>query len=1130
MTTSTGRNTLKRAAMGGAALVALVAGTAAAEPVEFAIAPGALGKALNDFSMQSDREILVSSELVSGKQSAGVKGSYEPEEALGKLLAGAGLNYRLTSSNVFLVDAPKAAAAPTPAQAEIIGEGAEETEPEVLETPASAPADSERREQVIVVVGTHIQGARTTDALPVTVIGEEQLAAIGADSGDDLFRSIPQMGDVTFNSGYLPQSSNAARGDVGSVNLRNLGIGNTLVLLNGRRVVQHPTSRANENLVPVLTYNTNAIPTAGVRRVEVLRDGAAAIYGADAVAGVVNTVLREVNNGGDLTIQYGGAEGTDLTQLDINGTFGTDFAGGKGNVSAFLGFTDRSELSTTDQEWTATADRRGFFLGTSLEGIGTLNRTSTISSWGNFATVGTGTVTQNGTALTTGAGAFAIIPSANGNCRTSLGNGICIRSGTRATTGADANTRYDWHAIGTTLLPETERINLFSTARYDFDNGISAFGELGYYQAETSALQVSPTILSAARITVPASNYWNPFGPVTFADGSPNPNRLPGLNISPDGAAVSLTSYRFDDFGLSQVDVENDQFRILGGLRGEWNSFDWETALVYSEASVRDAQDGVSSTRIQEALSWSTPDAYNPFNGGNPNDPSGLDTTISNAAALDYARVRTVRDSRTTLAYWDLKLTKNDLFALPGGDVGMATGIEVRRDTQRDDRDPHVDGTFTFTDIVTGLVSPSDLVGTSDTPDTKGDRTVGAAFVEFAVPLVSPEMSIPLMQSLEMQLAGRYENYSDFGDIAKPKVALGWTVIEGLRFRGSWAQAFRAPNLEQINATVVSRSNTRTDWVRCQADLEAGRITSFAACNNQGFATTGRRAGNPDLEAETADTWTVGTVIQPRILPDDVGSVTFTADLWNVEQEGLVGIYGEGNALILDYLLRMRGSSNPDVVRADPTADEIAAFAGTSLAPVGRVLFVNDAYRNLQPQTVRGVDVSANVALDRTPIGRLNFDVNVARLLEYERMASPDIQALIDARDAGEINSGTIITGGGDLLRQDGSPRWKWNASATWQPTDAITFGAYTQYVGSFIDTGVIDQLGRNWEVEDQRTVNLYGQYEFSEGLISDTRIRLGVRNIEDKLPPMDSSSTGYNGALYQPYGRYWYASIRKSF
>lgn len=1124
MTPRTSRNRLKRGVMSGAALTALMAGAAIAEPVQFSVPPGSLSKALTDFSRQSDREILVSADLVSGKESRGLEGTYEPEVALTTLISNAGLSYRVTPSDVFLIDA--SATEQTAPEPQVTDESSLQSEP--VQLAEAAPA--ERREQTIIVVGSHIQGARTTEALPVTVLGEAQLAAIGADSGDDLFRAIPQMGDVTFNSTYLPQSSNAARGDVGSVNLRNLGIGNTLVLLNGRRVVLHPTSRANENLVPVLTYNTNAIPTAGVSRVEVLRDGAAAIYGADAVAGVVNTVLREVNQGGDITVQYGGAEGTDLTQLDVNGNFGTDFADGRGNVSVFLGYTGRSDLSTTDQDWTATADRRDFFVGTDFEGIGTLDRTSTISSWGNFATVGTGTVRQNGVALTTAGGAFSIIPSANGNCVAGIDDGVCLRSGNRATTGTDRNTRYDTNAVGISLLPEVERINLFSTFRYDMPNGMSTFGEVGYYLAETDAVQQSPTILGSARITVPSTNYWNPFGPTTFADGSANPNRLPGLNISPNGADVTLTSYRFDDFGLSNVNVENDQFRFLTGLRGEVAGFDWESAVLYSRATVRDAQDGVSSSRIQEALSWSTPDAYNPFNGGNPADPSGLDTNVSNAAALDYARIRTERFSRTSLAQIDFKLSRPDLFTLPGGDVGMATGLELRRDLQLDDRDRFVDGTITYTDSETGVAVLSDLVGTSDTPDTKGSRTVGSAYIEFAVPLVSEEMNIPLVESLEMQAAGRYENYSDFGDIAKPKVALSWTVIDGLRFRGSWAQSFRAPNLEQINATVVSRSNTRTDWVRCEADERAGRITDFSDCTGYGFATTGRRAGNPDLQAETADTWTVGTVLQPRIMPDRFGALTLTADLWNVEQEGLIGIYGEGNALILDYLLRTQGSSNPDVVRAAPTADEIAAFAGTGLDPVGRVLFVNDAYRNLQPQKLRGVDFSASLALDETPIGRFNFDLNVAHLIEYERAASPDIQTLIDARSAGEISEGTIIPEGGNLLRQDGSPRWKWNASMTWNPTDAITIGAYTQYTGYFLDTSILNSEGDNWRVDDQQTVNLYAQYSFDEGFAKDTRVRFGVRNVGDQLPPMDSSVTGYNGALYQPYGRYWYGSIRKSF
>ena len=152
------------------------------------------------------------------------------------------------------------------------------------------PADNMVDE--IVVIGSQVQGSKITEAVPVTVLGQDELQSVAAASGDELFRSIPQMGDVSFNSSYLPNSSNSARGDVGSVNLRNLGVGNTLVLLNGRRVVTHPSSRADENLVPVLTYNTNAIPVNGLQRLEVLRDGAAALYGSDAVAGVVNTVLR----------------------------------------------------------------------------------------------------------------------------------------------------------------------------------------------------------------------------------------------------------------------------------------------------------------------------------------------------------------------------------------------------------------------------------------------------------------------------------------------------------------------------------------------------------------------------------------------------------------------------------------------------------------------------------------------------------------------------------------------------------------------------------------------------------------------------------------------------------------------
>ena len=195
-----------------------------------------------------------------------------------------------------------------------------------------APEQEATQVDEIVVVGSQIRGAKVTAALPVTVVGEEQILATAATSGDDLMRSIPQMGDVTFNSSYLPGSSNSARGDTGSVNLRSLGIGNTLVLLNGRRVVGHPTSQANEHLVPVLTYNTNAIPVSGLKRLEVLRDGAAAIYGADAVAGVINTVLRDDMTDWTVSAQYGLVEGTDMWETNFSLFGGQDIADALGPV------------------------------------------------------------------------------------------------------------------------------------------------------------------------------------------------------------------------------------------------------------------------------------------------------------------------------------------------------------------------------------------------------------------------------------------------------------------------------------------------------------------------------------------------------------------------------------------------------------------------------------------------------------------------------------------------------------------------------------------------------------------------------------------------------------------------------
>lgn len=981
-----------------------------------------------------------------------------------------------------------------------------------------APAEQVTQVDEIVVVGSQIRGAKVTAALPVTVIGEEEILAAAATSGDDLFRSIPQMGDVTFNSSYLPGTSNSARGDTGSVNLRSLGIGNTLVLLNGRRVVGHPTSQANEHLVPVLTYNTNAIPVSGLKRLEVLRDGAAAIYGADAVAGVVNTVLRDDMNDWTVTSQYGGAEGTGLREFNFSLYGGQDIQEGRGNVSLFFNYDHRDELNTLDQDYTASNDIRHLFAGTGFEGDTTLNGTSNLTPWGRFTVRGTGVI--NGANYT----AFTVVPDTQAGCRTVVGDGLCLRN----TATLPANLNADNPAMGLTVMPEVDRFNLFLTGRYQINDAVEAFGELGAYHAKSQAWQEPINTASAVNFIIPGSNYYNPF------DNNPD---------------IALTGYRFTDMGPISVAVTNQQFRALGGLRGEWNGWDWETALMWSEASAKDVSDNISATRLQEWAAKTTPDAYNFFNGGTLDNPQVGDATRSNQAALDAIRVDLVRRTKTELGLWDFKISRPDVYQLPAGPVGVAAGIELRTETQLDDRDDRMDGTIQYTNLL-GATS-SDLINSSENPDTYGERDVFSAYVEVAAPLVSPEMGVPLVHNLEVQIAGRFEEYSDFGSVAKPKFAAAWDIVDGFRLRGSWAQGFRAPNLEQINATIITRSNQTVDWSYCEALVRQNALSGGLANCGAGMAsfvdpafandfsqnharksTPERRSGNPNLEPEESETLSFGFVVQPRFIPAEFGDFTITADWWQVEQTGMVGLFRGQNAVTLDYLLRQNGSSNPNVIRAAATAADERIFAGTGLEAAGEILHIVDAYTNQQPQTVEGLDLGVMWRLRGTDYGDFSVNLNVSHLLKYYLEMAPDTQMLSDAIDSGALDPAIWVSGSmGDMIADFGRPEWKWSLSTTWRK-DNLTVGAFTQYISDLYDDSLTNSAGDYWTVDSTITANLYAEYAFDgglfSGLLADSAVRVGVRNITDEQPPL--SSGGYVGTVYQPYGRYWYASIRKTF
>ncbi|TFW20813.1 TonB-dependent receptor [Massilia arenosa] len=988
--------------------------------------------------------------------------------------------------------------------------------------------------QSVTVVGSSIKGSRITTALPVTVVTADEIAATGAVDGDDLLRTVPQLGDVFFNPTNQAQTSNTARGDVSSVDLRGAGLGDTLVMLNGRRLVTHPTSNGN-NTVPLITYNSSAIPAAGLQSVEVLMEGAGAIYGSDAVAGVVNTITKTNFNGLTGSVQYGTAENTNRHEVNTNLFGGRNFKDGRGNVSLSLSILNRTRQNPSDMPFTANQDKRPLFAGTPWANSGAPDGRGGQSSWINGSVFNgtrqvTSAIKQNGTNITTAAGAFHIQPNTYAGCLVQLGNNLCLGSGGNNQNGnAPGNIlRYNNAANDyITVAPSIHRQNALLTGHFDLTDNDTVYGELGLYHAVAHTLTTQPTSLVA--VGVPASNYYNPFGPVTFADGTPNPNRIPGLtNVPASGLPLTFTNYRFNDYGPDHIDVTNYQYRYLVGLKGARNGWDYDTGLLYTYATAEDLSDGVDSNALYKQLALSTPDAYNPFNGSCIDGSGGGDCNPSSKAAIDATKIRIARRSRTGLLLADFKLSRPDLFNTWAGPVGVAVGTELRRETQRDDRDPHVNGSMPFYDAVTGLTQPSSATGVNVTPSSSGSRRVAGAFLELAVPLVSEGMNIPLVQSLNMQVAGRYEHYSDFGSVSKPKLALAWDVNNYIRFRGSYSEGFKAPNLETTADYSYGRASSVTDYYKCEADVRAGRLTNWNNCG-RGVGVRYFISGNPQLGPETSNTSNIGIVLRPDFLPEALGRFTVTLDRWRINQTGIVGVLGLSNVTANDYLDRVNGGAgDPRIVRAEPNADDIAAFAGTNLKPVGNILDVKDTFLNLQPQKISGYDFNLIWRKKTAGWGSFDGNINVAYMDRYTQLPLSGIANLLEARTAGILNPALPLA---DLennrLRNYGKPANKVAFNMTWKLRD-WQVGVSANYIGSVLEPGLLADDGTPWEVDNQTLVNGYVQYRFSNAWLKDARIKLGGRNLFDKLPPL--AQGGYNGGLYNPYGRYLYLNLSNSF
>ncbi len=980
---------------------------------------------------------------------------------------------------------------------------------------AQSSADAGGQPSVIeevVVTGSNIR--RSDDStIPVSVISAEAMEVRDALLPVDLLTSLPSVTNLPQNETRL--GSSGARGDNANINLRNMGATATLILLNGRRLAINPMTAGLSQAV-----NVNQLPTQGVERIEVLRDGASSIYGSDAVGGVINYIMKREFDGMELSIRQGATEhgGGGNTQLSF--TFGsTNLADGRARFIGTIEALRRDSTELVDRDFSRTAlnaDRApapfnnlgGPFDGRSARGIWPTYRVGTATRNNYFRPV------DGVPTLTTSA------PSRANNPEFYL----------------------DLNQFGL-ASPEVTRGNVSFAGEYDINDNLTAFAEFGYY-ASSSTMRRQPLALNAPTsdqlMVMSVDSPYNPYGSRFFdPTGAPNADGTPRIIGTP--TTISMTQMTIADLASEEIDTDADVIRIATGLKGSIGSnWDWEASLFYNQVDGNDeAYPDVRESLLQAAIGRSDASAFNPF---------GYTFRVQDGAVIadaPYTNPQSVVDSfsgvfarsaSSYIASADIRAT-GQLFSWWGGDAQAAVGIEHRREDLEDVRPPFSGENPTSSGLST---TNNDFLLHPPRPDVFGDRDITSVYAELMVPLVSEENDIPLVNRLELNVSVRSERYSDFGDTTKPKIGLNWKPVDWLLLRGSYNEGFMAPSLAALYTTP-----------RWTITAGAGDIDNYRnpALKEGPYVMRTYFGGNEDLRAQESEGDTLGFVLDVPFISD----LTISADWWRIRRTNLLGqrsigqINESDTALLrayaqqqlasgvpIDQINLESGTTNyrgdPDVERFPLTPEDIASFAaynaanpGDPVAAAGRIFSRNRPFLNLSTSEHSGVDFSFRYELRDLPIGDLVFSSEWAYLATAESTLAPaNVAPTLD-----------------DELFASGAAEWRSTSNVFWRngPWNA---GLGIYHVGETHDRGAVttqavyESLGQpsyiapfftqgrtiyRLVVDPFVTYNLSVGYQFDDAqnsLLRDTRLRLSIGNLTDEEPPLNSGSFGYDPSVSQ--------------
>lgn len=853
-------------------------------------------------------------------------------------------------------------------------------------TPAFAQEADEAaadNDDVIVVTGTSIRGI-SAPASNTVAIDRTEMEVAAVTTTSQLLARIPQAEDFQT----LPAGSSSFGGVTDVPNLRGIGLGGTasLTLLNGRRMV-------GAGILQTIP-EPSAIPPLALERVEVVVDGASAIYGSDAVAGVINLIPRRDFQGAESYVRYGVADA--YSEINIGHVQGVTWGGGSAMLA--YDFNQHDALSGADRD----------FVTTDFSGIGGTDERSTSCADANVAVGGV----EVFPGVFFGEVTFAapdFVPGTQNRCDVT-----------------------DW----TDIYGEETRHSVYGALSHTLRPGLEAYGEAYYSQRETRVRQAQ----EAMSFTMPITNPY-------FIDPSAS------------GQFSARVNYRFNDaFGDSVTD-EADLWTsgVIGGLVLDFAS-DWQldAHVNLGWGNSRVFEPGINQIAAYTAAFGFTPDtALDPF-GGNTN-PAIL------AAIGDYA---SVAEADQRMAILNAK-ADGPLFEAPGGTALLALGLQTHYE--------EIDAT-----LETGPVGSPTYQSTG-----AGDRRINSAFAELYVPLVGGQNALPVMQSLDLSLAARFDEYSDFGDTTNPKVALVWEVVDGLSLRSSWGTSFHAPSLADADdQTVDARVQVVPALPSILTPPGYGELSAIVLAG-----------GNPDLEPEEATTTTIGVEFTPAALPGLNASLTW----YDIEFEN-------GLAIPVDSTGRIYAiPALAEFYTLYPTPAEVAAAIDglplDGVLPDPVELILDGRRQNLQTQLQSGLDFTVQHHGDAFG-GTLALALTGNYILDSEIQAAP-----------GEAFVSTL----------DSRVRMRAISSATWFG-DHWRFGAVVNYTGSSTNT----TIAPTQSIDEHVTLDLNTGYTFGgDGALGGITLGLNVDNVFDEDPPSYVGGYGYTNG--NPLGRLFAVNLRKT-